>query len=214
MMVTQLFQVPEQTLAREIFGPLGGVMEIGAVAATGSWDVSQASVADLVSRREGEVGRFLTLVRDIGQFSEPSMAILDELGWLREHPVTAPSLLLWTSALEDIPPRIAELERPLVVRRMCRAGADLQLTRLLHALVTAAVVGRRTAEDSARDIAEALKIGVLLAEQSDHTAASVVFRMWRTAHLPDILRPDSDAPAAGRSAFRSFAHALEERLDA
>ncbi|MGA5808430.1 hypothetical protein ACPC27_08555 [Streptomyces cellulosae] len=73
------FQVPEQTLAREIFGPLGGVMEIGAAAATGSWDVSQASVADLVSRREGEVERFLRLVRVIGQFSEPSMAILDEL---------------------------------------------------------------------------------------------------------------------------------------
>ncbi|MER7865757.1 hypothetical protein ACPC4G_10710 [Streptomyces cellulosae] len=54
-------------------------MEIGAAAATGSWDVSQASVADLVSRREGEVERFLRLVRVIGQFSEPSMAILDEL---------------------------------------------------------------------------------------------------------------------------------------
>ena len=68
--------VPEQALAREIFGPLGGVVEIGAVAATGTWEVARASVAGLVSRHRDEVDRLLALVREIGQFSEPSMAIL------------------------------------------------------------------------------------------------------------------------------------------
>ncbi|MFE2282124.1 hypothetical protein ACFXAE_33800 [Streptomyces sp. NPDC059454] len=206
--------VPGQALAREIFGPLGGVVEIGAVAATGTWDVARASVVGLVSRHRGEVDRLLVLVREIGRFSEPSMAIVDELGWLREHPVTAPSLLLWAVGIEEIPPRLEDLEQPRAVRRMCYMGADLQLTRLLQAMVTAAAVaGRRTAADSAGKIAEALDVALLLANRSDPAAAATVFRMWRTACLPDILRPDSDATAAGRSAFRSFAHALEDRLD-
>jgi hypothetical protein len=205
--------VPEQVLAREIFGPLGGVVEIGAVAATGTWEVARASVAGWLSRHRNEVDRLLKLVREIGRFSEPSMAIADELGWLSEHPVTAPSLLLWAGGIEEITPRLEDLEQPRAVRRMCRMGADLQLTRLLQAMVTAAVVGQRTADDSVREIAEALDIGVLLANQVEHTTAAVVFRMWRAACLPEVLRPDSGASAAGRTAFRSLAHALEDGLD-
>ncbi|MFD7765513.1 hypothetical protein [Streptomyces sp. NPDC059787] len=205
--------VPEQALAREIFGPLGGVVEIGAVAATGTWDVARASVAGWLSRHRSEVDRLLVLLRETGQFSELSMAIVDELSWLRDHPVTAPSLLLWAVGIEEITPRLEDLGQLRAVRRMCRTGADLRLTRLLQAMVTAAVAGRRTADDSAGEIAEALDIALLLANRSEPAAAATVFRMWRTACLPDILRPDSDATAAGRSAFRSFAHVLEDRID-
>lgn len=205
--------VPEQVLAREIFGPLGGVVEIGAVAATGTWDVARVSVAGWSSRHRSEVDRILVLVRGIGRFSEPGTAIVDELGRLREHPVTVPSLLLWAAGIEEIPPRLEDLGQPRAVRRMCRTGADLQLTRLLQAMVTAAVAGRGTTDDSAGKIAEALDIGLPPANRSEPAAAATVFRMWRTACLPDVLRPDSGATTAGRSAFRSFAHTLEDRLD-
>ncbi|MEV7788237.1 hypothetical protein AB0O72_23040 [Streptomyces sp. NPDC088106] len=131
------------------------------MAAAGTWEVTRASVAGWVSRHRGEVDRFLVLVREIRRFSGPSMAIVDELGWLREHPVTAPSLLLWAVGIEEIPPRLEDLEQPRAVRRMGRMGADLQLTRLLQAMVTAAVVGRRTPDDSAGKIAEALDVALL-----------------------------------------------------
>lgn len=85
-----------ERLAREIFGPLGGIVEIGAVVATGTWTVAEASVGGLVDRRRDEVDRLLTTVREVGGFRNASMAIADELGWLLDHQVTAPSLLLWS----------------------------------------------------------------------------------------------------------------------
>ncbi|GGV76885.1 hypothetical protein [Streptomyces massasporeus] len=36
------------------------------------------------------------------------MAIADGLGYLREHEVTPPALLLWSGAVEEIPPRLAD----------------------------------------------------------------------------------------------------------
>ncbi|WP_151476602.1 hypothetical protein [Streptomyces albicerus] len=128
-------------MAREIFGPLGGIVEIGAVQATRAWALPDVSVGAFLARRQDEVGRLLATVREIGGFSDASMAIADELGWLRDHQVTAPSLLLWSGAIEEISPRLEELEEPSAVRRLCRMGADLQLAHFLQALVTAAIVG-------------------------------------------------------------------------
>jgi hypothetical protein len=36
--------------------------------------------------------------------------------------------------------------------------------------------------------------------------------MWRVAHLPSFLRPDSTAPEAGRSGLRAYDEALETAL--
>jgi hypothetical protein len=36
--------------------------------------------------------------------------------------------------------------------------------------------------------------------------------MWRVAHLPGILRPDSTAPEAGRNGFRAYDEALDTVL--
>ncbi|WP_223190793.1 hypothetical protein [Streptomyces sp. TRM68416] len=116
-------QQPGQVLAREIFGPLGGILEIGAVSATGTWSVAEASVGDLVERHRADVDRLLDLIRETGRFSSESMAIGEQLGWLRDHQVTAPSLLLWSGNIQEISPRIEELEEPRIVRRMCRMGA-------------------------------------------------------------------------------------------
>ncbi|MGW0865434.1 hypothetical protein [Streptomyces sp. NPDC002611] len=200
-------------LAREIFGPLGGVMEVGAVSATGTWSVGEASVGELVSRRRGEVDRLLELVQGIGGFSSATMAIADELGYLREHEVTAPSLLLWSGAVEGIPSRLDELERPDVVRRMCHMAADLQLTYFLQALVTAAVAAETEVRQGAGEIAEVLTVAVGLAGATSRSTPALtpatVFRMWRVAHLPGLLRPEADTPEYGKAGFRAYERALE-----
>ncbi|WP_405925305.1 hypothetical protein [Streptomyces sp. NBC_00035] len=40
----QVIPIPEARLAREIFGPLGGIVEIGAVQATGTWTLPDVSM--------------------------------------------------------------------------------------------------------------------------------------------------------------------------
>ncbi|MEV4786422.1 hypothetical protein AB0K53_13410 [Streptomyces tuirus] len=96
---------------------------------------------------------------------------------------------------------------------MCRAGADLQLTRLLQALVTAALdAGTESGEGVAR-IAEVLRVACDLVEpgRAGITPADV-HRMWRVAHLPAILRPASDAPEWGKAGFRAYDAELERLL--
>ncbi|WP_406332139.1 hypothetical protein [Streptomyces sp. NBC_00203] len=210
----QITPVPESTLAREIFGPLGGIVEIGAVVATDGWAVAEASVGELVARRQDEVDQLLAAVRALGGFSDAAMAIADELGWLREHQVTAPSLLLWSGCIEEISPhRLEELERPTAVRRMCHMGADLQLACFLQALVTAAIAGGVDAGQGTERVAEALALAVALADDAGRSGAADTFRTWRVTFLPGILRPDSTAPEGGKAGFRAYAHALEGLLD-
>lgn len=184
-------------------------LEIGAVSATGAWNVGAASVGELVSSRRGEVDRLLDLVRGIGGFSPATMAIADELAYLREHEVTPPALLLWSRAVERISPRLEDLEQPGVVRRMCHMAADLQMTYLLQALVTAAVAAGGDVRQGADRIAEALTIAAGIADVTGRSAPALVFRMWRVAHLPAILRPDACTPEQGKAAFRSYDQALE-----
>ncbi|MFJ4619108.1 hypothetical protein [Streptomyces sp. NPDC088812] len=207
------FAVPEEQVARPVFAALGGIVEIGAVVATGTWSVTAASVGDLVHGRGDEVRRLLDLVRDIGGFTPAAMGLADALGYLRDHPVTVEWLLLWSRGIEGVPDPVEELERPDVVRRMCRAGADLQLAELVQALVTAALVkagGEADVRQDAERVAEVLAIAVRLVGQSTPAAA---FRTWRVMFLPDIVRPGSNAPEAGKAGFRAFARVLDGVLE-
>ncbi|MGW6025655.1 hypothetical protein [Streptomyces sp. NPDC055099] len=222
--MTERYDVPEQTLARSLFGPLGGIIEIGAVAAAGTWELADVSVGDFVAGRRGDVVRLLEVVRWVGDFGEPVMGIFDELGYLREHPVEASSLLLWSSGYEDVR---GPFDQPHAVRRMCRLGADLQLTRFLQALITAAIARGPEVPRGAALIAEAIQIaaglvGRALEGEDDEpggpggpargAAAMAVLRIWRVAHLADLLLPDSPAHPKARPLFRAYGHALEELL--
>ncbi len=91
-----------------------------------------------------------------------------------------------------------------MVRHMCQVGADLQLTRLLHASVTAAVTARTGAKRGARTGGRT--DGGL--HPLGWPRPSDVLRLWRVAHLVHVLRPGSDASDAGRSAFRAYEHVL------
>ncbi|MEU9879438.1 hypothetical protein [Streptomyces phaeochromogenes] len=204
--------VPEESLARSVFASLGGVVEIGAVNFTGTWKLADVSVDDFLAGRRQELGRLMDGIQEVCRFGAPGMAIADELGYLREHEVTPEFLLLWSAGLTGVPEPLEELAEPSVVRRMCRMGADLQLTQFLQDLITAAICAEVEERAAAAQIAEILDIASELVDSSGRNSPETAFRMWRVAQLPDLLRPDSSAPQWGRAAFRAYDLELEKVL--
>ncbi|MFD5909440.1 hypothetical protein ACFWHL_12075 [Streptomyces massasporeus] len=202
-----------EPLARAVFAALGGVVEIGAVRATGTWLLPDVSVGAFLEPRQGDLRRLLDGVRMVGRFSGEVMAVADELGYFREHEVPAASLLLWSEGIAGLPDAVERLEEPELVRRMCRIGADLQLTRLLQALVTAALAAGTEAGEGGEGIAEILRVacGLVGTGRAGVTPADV-HRMWRVAHLPGIMRPASDAPEWGKAGYRAYDAELERLL--
>ncbi|MER6447190.1 hypothetical protein [Streptomyces venezuelae] len=190
----------ETAVVREVFGPLGGLVECGA-------SLESLSVGAFVARHRGVLDRTLDVVRRLGSFSAASMAVMDGLGYLREHEVPPVSLLLWSGCIEEYVP---DLGGPEAVRRMARAGADLQLAHLLQALVgVAALRGGDDVDSRAREIAEV--IGAVGAWGGPHRGRSLheVFLMWRVAFLPGLLMPSSNSPEPFKRRLRQYAHALE-----
>ncbi|MGW3934226.1 hypothetical protein [Streptomyces phaeochromogenes] len=204
--------VPEESLARSVFASLGGVVEIGAVNFTGTWRLADVSVDGFLAGRRKELGRLMDGIQEVCRFGAPGMAIADELGYLREHEVTPEFLLLWSAGLTGVPEPLEELAEPRVVRRMCRMGADLQLTQFLQALITAAICAEVEERAGAAHIAGILGIASELVDSSGRNSPETAFRMWRVAQLPDLLRPDSPAPQWGRAAFRAYDLELEKVL--
>ncbi|MFE7172460.1 hypothetical protein [Streptomyces sp. NPDC057616] len=128
----------ETGLGYDVFAPLWGILEVGAVVASGARSLRDVSLADFVGGRREEVARLLEVVRRVGDFSPGTMAIFDEQGgWSNgRHEVTAEALLMYSGCIEGYPP---DAEEPAVLRRLVRMGADLQLATLMDALVGAAV---------------------------------------------------------------------------
>ncbi|MFF7723194.1 hypothetical protein ACFZDB_28075 [Streptomyces luteogriseus] len=212
-----------ERMARAVFGALGGVVEIGAVRAAGTWLLPDVSVGAFLEPRQGDVRRLLEGVRVVARFSGEVMAIADELGYFADHDVPAASLLLWSEGITGVPEPPERLEEPELVRRMCRIGADLQLTRLLQALVTAALAAGTEPGEGAAGIVEILRVACGLAEpgragvtSADPGRAGItpadVHRIWRVAHLPAILHPASDAPEWGKAGYRAYDAELERLL--
>lgn len=193
-------------LARSVIAPLGGLLEIGAVTATGTWDLAGASLGAFLAEREGELTRVLAGVRGLCAFGPVFTTVADELGFFSDHEITAPSLLLWSGGVEGVRPG---LEHPTAVRRTCRTGADLQLTELLHALVTAALVAGTGAVSGARELAGVLSLATGLADGTGHCTPATAFRAWRLRHLVPVLRPDSGAPESGKEGFRAYERAMD-----
>jgi hypothetical protein len=213
-MAEQVTPVSETRLARAVFGPLGGVVEVGAVNFTGTWELADVSVGDFLTARQDDVERLLDGIRAVCRFSDAAMAVVDELGRFRDHEVPAAFLLLWSAGVTGVPQPLERLEEPPVVRRMCRMAADLQLAYFLQAFITAAIAAGTEARQGAARVAETLGIASDLADATGGSAPLDIFRIWRVAHLPGILRPDSDAPESGRASFREYDRLLEELLTA
>ncbi|MCX5113152.1 hypothetical protein OOK13_32770 [Streptomyces sp. NBC_00378] len=197
-------------IAREIFGPLGGVVEICAVV-DGEFRVSldRVSVGSFVRRNHAALDGILQVAQESGGFPDSTMALVDGLGWHRDHEVTAPSLLLWSGGIEEFSPA---LENPRSVRRMVEAGRDLQLVRLMHALVGAAVAREKSSTSLSELIIEAIRAAAGLVGMRDPGAVRDTYRMWRVAHLPAVLMPGSGCADEVWNGYRSFAHTIDRLL--
>ncbi|MEU0392109.1 hypothetical protein ABZ208_04865 [Streptomyces sp. NPDC006208] len=201
----------EVSLAREIFGPLGGIIQLGAASGTSPQKpLRHISVGQFLEPRRRELDRILAAVRDVGDFHAGAMAIHDELGYHREHEIAAPSLLLWSGCIEQFSPH---LDEPLSVRRMVRAGVDIQLTQLMHALVGAASHSGIEEERGSELILEIIGLAATVAGIDRDDAARDVFRMWRVAFLYEVLLPSSRSPEAIKRDFRRLAHVIESLLE-
>ncbi|MFD0070679.1 hypothetical protein, partial [Streptomyces sp. NPDC127574] len=185
---------------------------------TGTWRPADASVGDFLALRRDEVTRVVADIQAVGRFGDPVMAEAHELGYLRDHPVDVRSLLLWSAGVtwaaqgpqpsEDL----AYLEDPQVVRRMCRMGADLQLTHLLDALVAVGVGAGAEVAEGTDEIAEILRIVCELVDATGRNTAEGVFRMWRVAQLPSLLSPNAAAPEWIKAGHRAYDEELERLL--
>lgn len=203
-------QVSETSLAREIFGPLGGIVEIGAVVdAEESAALAHVSIDEFTARNHPELSQILRTVQTIGNFHSSTMAIVEELGWHADHEISAPSLLLWSGGIEEYS---SDLNNPQSVRRMASAGADLQLVRFTHAMVGVAVAVGQPVDASSELIVEAVRRAAGLVGAENAGAAREIYRMWRASLLPQVLMQTSASPNSVKTGYRSFAHALESML--
>ncbi|WP_329206034.1 hypothetical protein OG257_08035 [Streptomyces sp. NBC_00683] len=200
-------EVSEVSLAREIFGPLGGIVEIGAVVDAGAGAaLARISVGDFTARNKSELTHILRTVQAVGNFHPSTMNLVDELGWHADHEITAASLLLWSRGIEEFS---SHLGSPRSVRRMVSAGADLHLVHFTHALVGAAVALGKPAAASSERIVETVRRAARLTGTDAPGAPWDVYRMWRASLLPTVLMPASGSPNSVKMGYRSFAHALE-----
>lgn len=208
--MTNHAEVSETSLAREIFGPLGGIVEIGAVIDAGtSTPLAQVSVGEFTARNHEKLANILRTVQTIGNFHPSTMALVDELGWHADHEITAPSLLLWSGGIEEYSP---DLGNPRSVRRMTSTGSDLQLVYFTHSLVGVAVTLGQPVATSSQLIVEAVRRAAKLLGADEPGAVWCAYRMWRASVLPTVLMPASGSPNSVKIGYRLFAHALEDLL--
>ncbi|MFI9826991.1 hypothetical protein ACIHIX_04840 [Streptomyces sp. NPDC051913] len=196
--------VSERGLAYDVFGPLWAVLDLGAVARA-------EPLTTFVATHRAELDDLLEAVREIGDLSPEAMRLFERQGGWADGAgeVTAESLMLHSGCIEEYPPDVAV---PLVLRRMLGMGADLQLTRLMDGLVGAAMVRGPGVERGAPLVVAAVRSAGALLDPHRACSVSDVFRMWRVAFLPEVLRPDAPTPEAVRAGVRAYAHALEEVL--
>ncbi|WAZ22091.1 hypothetical protein STRCI_003311 [Streptomyces cinnabarinus] len=196
--------------ARAVIAPLGGLLEIGAVTATGTWALPEVSIGAFLDARREELTHVLAGIHRLCGFGPVFTTVADELGYFHDHEVSAPSLLLWSGGVEDVR---QDLHSPAAVRRMCRTGADLQLTELLDASVTAALVAGTDPATGARLLTGILSGVTALADGTGRCTPATAFRSWRVRCLTRVLDPRSGAPESGRAGFRAYERALDELLD-
>ncbi|MFF5494655.1 hypothetical protein [Streptomyces aquilus] len=201
--MTGAVEAGERGPAYDVFGPLWSVLDLGAVA-------DSSTLTAFVTAHRGELDGLLAAVREIGDFSPETMRLFERQGGWGDGPgeVTPESLMLHSGCIEEYPP---DVDDPLVLRRMLAMGADLQLTRLMEGLVGAAMVrGPGVARSTPLVVVVMRRAAALLSSDGERAVSvSDVFRMWRVAFLPGVLRPDSPAPEEARAGLRAYAHALE-----
>ncbi|MET7451228.1 hypothetical protein ABZT03_04880 [Streptomyces sp. NPDC005574] len=210
-MTEQYAPISETGLGYDVFAPLWGILELGAVTASGARSLRDVSLEAFVAARRDELDSLLELVRDIGDFTGETMAVFERQGgWNEGREVTAEYLMLYSGCIEAYPP---DTDDPAVLRRMLHMAGDLQLTTLMHALVGTATVRGPGLQAAPGLIVTVVRMAGSLLGVDDERVVSDVFRMWRVTFLPDLLRPDAPAREGAKESFRRYAHALEDVID-
>ncbi|MEV7981134.1 hypothetical protein [Streptomyces sp. NPDC086519] len=132
------------------------------------------------------------------------------MGYFRDYELSPPVLVLRSAGVTGA----GSLHDPSssVVRRMCRMAADVQLAEFLDMLVAVALDAGTGAAAGAPQVTEILTAACDLADPTGNTTPHHVHRVWRVAHLPLPLRPDSPTPDHVKAGLRSYDGMLEELL--
>ncbi len=203
--------VSETSLAYDVFGPVWGLAVLGATTAVLPRRPGGGFLPDHVGARRQQLDTLLATVRVLGAFSEETMSIVEaQGGWqpgrIRTADEVAADLVLYSGFLEPFP---VPMEQAHVLRRLVRAGVDLQLTNLTDGLVGAALARGPQPDTAAPLIAAALGTAASLAGAEPAEAVPAAFRAWRVGTLPKVLRPDSNASDPVRARLRDHVRALE-----
>lgn len=104
-MTEQFAPISETGLGYDVFAPLWGILELGAVTASGEQVLRDVSLAGFVAAHRDELDRLLEVVRDVGDFSAETMAIFERQGgWNDNREVTAEYLMMYSGCIEGYPP--------------------------------------------------------------------------------------------------------------
>ncbi|MBF9131858.1 hypothetical protein I0C86_23245 [Plantactinospora sp. S1510] len=203
---------PSETgMAYDIYAPLWGLLDLGALVSCDFAPPSADSFTRYVTSRRTQVDRLLDLVRALGDFHPETIGIFEKQGgWgndsRREPEAVLAALLLSAGFLERHP---VDPGDTTTIRRLARAAIDRQLVNLLDALVGVAQVRSRDVASACADVLEALAIACSLVERNVPGTVADTVRSWRTFVLPDVLRPGSPTSDATKDRLRDILHRLE-----
>ncbi|MEU8088994.1 hypothetical protein AB0B57_35935 [Micromonospora sp. NPDC049101] len=205
----------EVSLAYDIFAPLWGLLQLGAVR---EWDGASAFrplFLEFVTARRDSLARLLTGIQAVADLSDDTMAIFEKQGgWSDDDPDFVPdqlgaSLLMYSGFVAEYPLDFADAD---TVRRVIDAGTDLQLVNLLQGLVGAALVRGPEVRSAASLVAESMGIAAEIIAVDAGPALANTVRSWRIAHLAPAVRPDSNMSEARRARLRALALQVESSL--
>lgn len=188
-----------ELIAREIFGPLGGVLEIAAVRRSGFLvPVDVHSFQSFATEVEDELAAILDQVEGLSGISRCEASLFERLGYGAPHEISLAALVMWSCGVAGMSSDDVE--------RMVVAGSDIQLSRLVQALIFSAPNDEVPANS---EIIRRILLGCLriLGRSTEHDL-SLVLRIWSASTLPAYLSPTSGASAASKEKVRVYARRL------
>ncbi|WP_147989510.1 hypothetical protein [Streptomyces sp. t39] len=188
-----------ELVAREIFGPLGGVLEISAVRYSGYLvPVEARSFQSFVAGIEDELAAILDQIENLSKISRSEASIFESLGYGAPHEISLAALVMWSCGVAGFSSNDVE--------RMVVAGSDIQLSRLTQALIFSAP-SEGVAANS--EVIRRILLGCLrILGRSTTGDLSLALRIWSVSILPAYLSPAAGASADSREKVRAYARCL------
>lgn len=203
---------PSETgMAYDIYAPLWGLLDLGALVNCDFTPPSTDSFIRYVTSRRAEIDRLLDLVAALSGFHPETIGIFERQGGWRDgsrrEPEAVLAALLMSAGFVERHP--VDPGDTTTIRRLTQAAIDRQLVKLLDALVGVAHVRSRDVVSACDDVIDALAIACSLVRRNALGTTADTVRSWRTFVLPDVLVPGSPTSEATKDRLRDFLHRLE-----